>query len=778
MDDDRAHEDLVARLVADVEGYAILLLDLTGNVMTWNTGARRLKGYEPEEIIGRHFSVFYPPADVAAGKPARELEIAAAEGRVEDEGWRLRQNGSAFWASVVITALRDPDGTLRGYGKVTRDLTERRVAELALHTSEERRRLMVEGLEDYAILTLDPEGLVTGWTARAHSLKGYKSEDIIGRHFSLFYPSADVAAGKPARELEIAAAEGRVEDEGWRVRQDGTRFWANVVITALRDRDGTLRGYGKITRNLIGSDHDDQPETDFTRDHRDQTADGSGAAADDRDRTADDRDRRAGAHDVESEARDKRSTARDRRADARERAADLADTGSVADRAGGSRDRRAAASDRSQSADDREAASVDRGLAARDRANASIDESELQETNLKLRTASTATEEANRAKSEFLSRMSHELRTPLNAILGFGQLLERSRLEEREHVHVEYILKGGRHLLALIDEVLAISRIEAGSLGISVEPVLAKSGVEDVLEMVGAIADERGILVEAELSAASGEWVMADLQRLKQVLLNLLSNAIKYNRPAGTVRLSIAIENETVIFAVSDTGPGIADEDLPRLFVPFDRLGAEASVVEGTGLGLALSRRLAEAMGGSLDARSSLGAGSTFELRLPRGDPDVAPVDRAALETISVRPLQGRVLYVEDNISNLRLIELMLADECVEIIAASTGRLALDLAPGARADLILLDMNLPDMSGDEVLLGLRASPPTATTPVIVLTADASTATRRRMLELGASAHLTKPIDLDLLKSTLAETDLGSAAPRRDVVAGERGSATQ
>jgi diguanylate cyclase (GGDEF)-like protein/PAS domain S-box-containing protein len=232
---------------------------------------------------------------------------------------------------------------------------------------------LVADVEDYAILLLDLTGNVVTWNAGARRLKGYQPEEIIGRHFSVFYPSADVAAGKPARELEIAAAEGRVEDEGWRVRQDGTRFWANVVITALRDRDGTLRGYGKITRNLGGSDHDDS-HTDLTRDYPDEAAAGYGVAADDRDRTADDRDRRAGAHDVESEARDKRSTARDRRADARERAADLADTGSVADRAGGSRDRNAAANDRSQSADDRKAASVDRGLAARDRASASIDE--------------------------------------------------------------------------------------------------------------------------------------------------------------------------------------------------------------------------------------------------------------------------------------------------------------------------------------------------------------------------------------------------------------------
>jgi diguanylate cyclase (GGDEF)-like protein/PAS domain S-box-containing protein len=243
-------ETLLDVLVDDVEDYAILTLDLNGNVATWNAGARRIKGYRAEEIIGRHFSTFYSPEEVAAGKPARELEIAAATGRLEDEGWRVRRDGTLFWANVVITALRDENGSLRGYGKITRDLTERRAAELALRSSEERFRLMVDGVRDYAILMLDVDGNVATWNAGAERFKGYRADEIIGRHFSTFYPSEDIAAGKPARELEIAAAEGRLEDEGWRLRRDGSRFWANVVITALRDDRGVLRGYGKITRDL------------------------------------------------------------------------------------------------------------------------------------------------------------------------------------------------------------------------------------------------------------------------------------------------------------------------------------------------------------------------------------------------------------------------------------------------------------------------------------------------------------------------------------------------
>jgi PAS domain S-box-containing protein len=237
-------------LVDSVADYAIFALDSRGYIMTWNAGAQRIKGYTAEDIIGRHFSVFYPPEDIAAGKPARELAIAAREGRVEDEGWRLRKDGSAFWANVVITALRDEAGTLVGFAKVTRDMSERRMAEEKLRQSEERFRLLVHGVRDYAIFMLDPEGRVASWNAGAAAIKGYRADEIIGRHFSAFYTAEDVAAGKPKWELEVVAREGKFETEGWRVRKDGSLFWANVVISALRDTAGSLIGFAKVTRDL------------------------------------------------------------------------------------------------------------------------------------------------------------------------------------------------------------------------------------------------------------------------------------------------------------------------------------------------------------------------------------------------------------------------------------------------------------------------------------------------------------------------------------------------
>jgi PAS domain S-box-containing protein len=246
-----AGEDAIFRLlVASVTDYAIFVLDPEGYVRSWNAGAQRLKGYSADEIIGRHFSAFYTEEDIARDWPAKELLRAREDGRFEDEGWRVRKDGQRFWANVVITALRDEDGQLIGFGKVTRDLTERREQEEQLRQSDERSRLLIEGVQDYAIYMLDPEGNVTSWNKGAERITGYGAEEVFGRHFSLFYPPEDVAAGRPEAELHDALLHRRAEDTGWRVRKDGTRFWADVVVTALRDASGKHMGFAKVTRDL------------------------------------------------------------------------------------------------------------------------------------------------------------------------------------------------------------------------------------------------------------------------------------------------------------------------------------------------------------------------------------------------------------------------------------------------------------------------------------------------------------------------------------------------
>ena len=244
------NEERFRLLVESVRDYAIFMLDPEGRVVTWNAGAERFKGYRAHEIIGQHFSRFYPPEALARGLPAHELEVAQATGTFEDEGWRVRQDGSQFWANVVITAMRAPDGQLLGFAKVTRDLTQRRHHEEALRRSEERFRLLVEGVSDYAIFMLDPNGRIATWNVGAERIKGYTAADIIGRHFSIFYPREARESGWPDHELQVAAEKGSFVDEGWRVRKDGSMLWANVTITALRHEDGRLLGFAKLTRDL------------------------------------------------------------------------------------------------------------------------------------------------------------------------------------------------------------------------------------------------------------------------------------------------------------------------------------------------------------------------------------------------------------------------------------------------------------------------------------------------------------------------------------------------
>jgi PAS domain S-box-containing protein len=246
---------LYQRMIEQSRDYALFMLDPSGRIMSWNLGAERLKGYAPEEIIGRHFSVFYTRDAVDSGWPAHELKVAEMEGRFEDEGWRVRKDGSRFWANVLITALRDEDGKLLGFSKITRDLTDRRLHEEALRQSEERFRLLIDAVQDYAIFMLDPEGIVASWNLGAERIKGYSREEIIGRHFSHFFTDEDRAAGKPWEELATARRTGRAEVEGWRVKKNGDRFWARVVLTAVNDDDGHLRGFAKVTQDLSERRH-------------------------------------------------------------------------------------------------------------------------------------------------------------------------------------------------------------------------------------------------------------------------------------------------------------------------------------------------------------------------------------------------------------------------------------------------------------------------------------------------------------------------------------------
>ena len=237
-------------LINSVTDYAIYMLDPDGHIATWNAGARLFKGYEAEEVIGRHFSSFFTPEDRAAGLPQRALAAAASEGKFETEGWRVRKDGTRFWAHVIVDPIRDEQGNLIGFAKITRDISDRKAAEQALFESEQRFRLLVQGVRDYALYMLDPNGIVSNWNSGAEAIKGYKAGEIVGQHFSRFYTPEDRERGEPQRALATALREGRYEAEAWRMRKDGTRFWANVVLDPIHNELGELIGFAKITRDI------------------------------------------------------------------------------------------------------------------------------------------------------------------------------------------------------------------------------------------------------------------------------------------------------------------------------------------------------------------------------------------------------------------------------------------------------------------------------------------------------------------------------------------------
>lgn len=378
---------------------------------------------------------------------------------------------------------------------------------------------------------------------------------------------------------------------------------------------------------------------------------------------------------------------------------------------------------------------------------------DLKRQSAELERSRDEAEAASRAKTEFLSSMSHELRTPMNAILGFSQLMELDDSLAEEHQEgVHEILKAGQHLLRLIDEVLDLAKIESGRFDLSLEPIEVSAIASECLALVGPIADQRSI--QLSHSGLEGSAVRADRVRLKQILLNLLSNAIKYNRDGGSVKISVeTVNTDRLRIRVTDTGPGISAGRLEELFQPFNRLGAENSAIEGTGIGLTITRRIVEMMGGTVDVESEVGVGSSFWIELPLETMPIPSAEQANMETVdtfrrSDGEAQHTVLYIEDNPSNLRVVAAILGRrKHLRLLTAHIPELGIELARAHRPDLILLDINMPGMSGFQVLEIFKTDANLKSIPVVAVTANAMPRDIARGMAAGFTEYLTKPLDV-------------------------------
>lgn len=371
-------------------------------------------------------------------------------------------------------------------------------------------------------------------------------------------------------------------------------------------------------------------------------------------------------------------------------------------------------------------------------------------------------ERANEAKSDFLSSMSHELRTPLTAIIGFGQLLDVSDISDANRAKVTHMIKAGEHLARMIDNILDVTRIEAGGYDINTEPVLIPLMLTDTWALMHPLASERGITLTSPIAEETHTYVNTDRQLLQQILINLISNAIKYNNTNGQISLSHST-NQTgnIRISVKDTGPGIAPEFLERIFKPFDRLGADKSNIVGTGIGLALSKSLAQILGGELGVESQPGLGSTFWVELPVGEIPSVTDSSAKLEIETSEGDESpqtsftTIAYIEDNPTALLLVEEILKTRSnTRLLASGLGEAGCELVMEHQPDLVLLDINLPDINGDEVLARLKHNPKTQNIPVIIVSADATAGQEKKLIAAGAYAYFTKPFSFDSFLTTI------------------------
>ena len=744
------HDELFRRFMDSVHDYAIFLLTPIGLIASWNVGAERIKGYRADEIIGKHFSVFYPQEALERDVPAQALRTAAQQGQWKDEGWRLRKDGSRFWAHVLISPLLGPNGEVLGFSKVTRDMTQRRESEQRLVESERNLRLLVETVQDYAIFSLDCHGVITSWNRGAQRIKGYTAREAIGRHFSMFYEPPDVARGWPQEELERAAEQGRFEDEGWRVRKDGSRFWANVVITALKDEHGQLLGFSKVTRDLTERRrHEEQLRereeslrllVEGVRDHAMFLLDAQGrikawnaggqrllgydssqVLEHDVSMFYPQEDRLAGK--PQAELASAQSTGHllvegwRQRADGTRFWAEITTTRLDGDGAA-----------------QRGFIRIVRDLTERRRAE--------------------TLEMEGRRMSEFIAVLSHELRNPLAPIRNAVAILGRFTDEPQARWCLDLLGRQIGHMTRLVDDLLDVSRITSGK--IRLEPVALELNtlVRMAVDASSAMVKQHGHSLSVRLAPMPIQ-IMGDTTRLTQVVANLLTNAAKYTPAPGRIDVSVRDNGDVATMQVSDTGIGMSESLLQRAFMPFVQgVRALDRSEGGLGVGLALVKNIVELHGGSVSATSAgTGKGTTITVTLPMRKQAVTEPSAAA-QTVVV-PSPQRVLVVDDHHDAAESLAMLLRMSGHDVQVAQDGPMALSMAAALRPDIVLLDIGLPGMDGYELARRIRELPELAAVQLIAVTGHGREADRQAAAAAGFHAFITKPVDPEALARLLS-----------------------
>ena len=750
----------LAAIVASSED-AIISETPEGIILSWNRGAQTLFGYTEAEAVGQSSLRLIVPAD-RGGEELDALRKTARGERVPPfESVRLRKDGEPVHVSLAVSPIRDFSGAVVACSTISRDITERKAADEALRRSEENQRVLFDAiplpcfvfdLSTLAFLKVN-QAAVTQY--------GYSQEEFLAMTLPDIRPPEEV----PALLAELSAAGSGPARPGYRRhrRKDGTLFEVEIHrvvinfagrparlvvvrdVTERRRTEQALREsearYERVASNVPGMVYQRVLRADggivypfvsegcreiFGLEPEQIQSDARllGELIHPEDRAA-----------LQESILDSARTLQPWHGQCR---IVRPGTGEIRWIEGVSRPERRA-----------------NGDVVWDGVVMDVTGRRYAEED---RRAKEEAVRANRAKSEFLSRMSHELRTPLNAILGFGQVLTFSDLAEQDALALSYIVKGGQHLLALVDEVLDLSRAETGELYLALGEVAADEVARECVGLVARLAEARKVTCVVR-NPPGAVTLRCDEQRLRQILLNLLANAIKYNREGGRIAVSFEPRPANRLrINVTDTGPGISPEGIARLFVPFERLEQERGDVEGTGLGLVVSRRVAEVMDGSVGVQSVVGHGSTFWIELPLA----APPPPSAPEIIARHadapppgadaPPRATLLYIEDNLSNLQVMQMLLARRRPHwrFVSARDGCKGLEQARQQPPELILLDLQMPGMRGEDVLDHLRGDPATEHIPVIVLSADATTPSRERLLAQGADEYVSKPFQMEHL----------------------------